>query len=214
MDIDAFFNQDLLARFTEDVAAAHDRLAALEAEAGEPSKQRADRLRRRLDRLEDTDVTLRVEVSGDGGGDYYLNVEDGELSVSDAPAESPVVWVTQTAEHFRAMHAEGMNALDLVGGGKPGKIPDPAVADRVRDLNVTLKIVLSGLAGGVEAATVIRLGEGNEVSTPAMTMHLDLADVKEMATGRLDPAQAFMAGKIRIDGDVSIAMRLASLGLG
>ena len=44
--------------------------------------------------------------------------------------------------------------------------------------------------------------------------YLDLADVREMLAGRLDPPQAFMAGKIRIDGDVSIAMRLASLGLG
>ncbi len=213
MDIAKFFTHEIPSRFAEDVAAARARLEELESLSDEESKRKAGKLDDRLDALEDTDVTLRVEITGDGGGDFFLNIESGELGVGDSAAEDPVVWVTQTSADFIAMHSVGMNAVDLVGGGKRGRIPNPGLADKVRDFEVTMNVVLEGLPDGAEAATLIRLGEGNENDDPIMTLRLALADVHEMIAGRLPPPQAFMAGKIRIEGDMSIAMKLASLAM-
>jgi len=43
------------------------------------------------------------------------------------------------------------------------------------------------------------------------TMALSLADFIEMAEGRLDGTMAFMSGKLKIQGDMGIAMKLAPL---
>jgi 2,4-dienoyl-CoA reductase (NADPH2) len=42
-------------------------------------------------------------------------------------------------------------------------------------------------------------------------MSLSAADMNEMLGGRLDPVKAFMGGRMKIDGDMSIAMKLAAL---
>jgi putative sterol carrier protein len=40
------------------------------------------------------------------------------------------------------------------------------------------------------------------------TLKLKLEDFLAMAEGRLDPTAAFMQGKLRIDGDMGVAMQL------
>ncbi len=36
-------------------------------------------------------------------------------------------------------------------------------------------------------------------------------DFKEIATGKLNPQMAFMMGKLRVAGDMSVAMQLGSI---
>ncbi len=43
------------------------------------------------------------------------------------------------------------------------------------------------------------------------TIHVSRADFEQIATGELDPTAAFMAGKLRVDGDVGVAMALQSV---
>lgn len=43
------------------------------------------------------------------------------------------------------------------------------------------------------------------------TLKLKLSDFIDMAEGRLDPTAAFMQGKLRIDGDMGVAMQLQSV---
>lgn len=44
-----------------------------------------------------------------------------------------------------------------------------------------------------------------------MTMTSTPGDLIEMLNGRLDPIKSFMSGRIQIDGDMTIAMKLAAL---
>ncbi len=44
-----------------------------------------------------------------------------------------------------------------------------------------------------------------------MTMSSTPNDLIEMLNGRLDPIKSFMSGRIQIDGDMTIAMKLAAL---
>ena len=46
---------------------------------------------------------------------------------------------------------------------------------------------------------------------PQTVMSLSAVDMNDMLGGRLDPVKAFMSGRMKIDGDMSIAMKLAAL---
>ena len=51
----------------------------------------------------------------------------------------------------------------------------------------------------------------NEDSDADCTVKVTMDDFKKIAGGELNPQMAFMMGKIRVEGDMSIAMQLGSI---
>ena len=47
--------------------------------------------------------------------------------------------------------------------------------------------------------------------TPVLTIIIDTQVFKDLSTGKLNPMAAYMQGKIRLTGDMSLAMRIANL---
>ena len=47
--------------------------------------------------------------------------------------------------------------------------------------------------------------------SPSITVFMDAGDFKGMVAGRLNPAMAFMSGKLKVKGDLSLAKKLQSL---
>lgn len=87
--------------------------------------------------------------------------------------------------------------------------------ERAVGVNATVRYDLTGEGGSMwttwiseEGCKVVE-GDGG-VETPTLTVTMDAADYIEMMAGRLDPMQAFMLGKIRINGDIMLATRLMS----
>ncbi|EAY31641.1 SCP2 sterol-binding domain-containing protein [Microscilla marina] len=57
--------------------------------------------------------------------------------------------------------------------------------------------------------------DGNDVSNEdkeaACTINMELSDFDAMMAGDLNPMEAFMGGKMQLDGDMNVAMQLSSL---
>ena len=51
----------------------------------------------------------------------------------------------------------------------------------------------------------------NEDKDADCTVKIDLQDFKDMLSGDLNPMGAFMGGKLKIEGDMGVAMKLSSL---
>lgn len=63
------------------------------------------------------------------------------------------------------------------------------------------KIHLDGVAGKVSS----------EDAAADTTIKVKLEDFVDMAGGKLDPTSAFMQGKLRVEGDMGVAMQLQSV---
>lgn len=212
-DFKKFFLEEIPEAFAGRVESLR---AAAEAAREGGNNEKADKLERKLEDLEDAEATLRMEITGDEGRDFYFNYYDGELWVADAAESEPIAWFTQSVADFDALQAAGVNPL--AGGDKAEKagtkglgLINPALADKVRDLDVVMKVVLSDLPSGGEGGLMIRLGSAATSSEPAATIRVAYNDFKEMASGAIAPPQAFMQGKIRVEGDMSLLMRLTAL---
>lgn len=51
----------------------------------------------------------------------------------------------------------------------------------------------------------------NEDGEADCTLTMSSADFEEMMSGDLDPTMAFMSGRLQVDGDMGVAMRLANV---
>ena len=51
----------------------------------------------------------------------------------------------------------------------------------------------------------------NDDSPADCTLVLSKADFEQMAQGQLDPTMAFMSGKLKVQGDMGVAMKLQPL---
>ncbi len=86
--------------------------------------------------------------------------------------------------------------------------------DKVGDLNTVILFDLSGEGGG---KWTLKLEDGKaevdegETAEPAMTLSMDGSDFVAMSNGELNAMQAFMQGKIKIAGDMGLAMKLQTI---
>jgi putative sterol carrier protein len=86
--------------------------------------------------------------------------------------------------------------------------------DRVAGMNGVFQFDLSGANGGVWHVALANgdghVGEG-PAENPGVTISMDSDDFVALTEGRLDGTMAFMSGKLKVKGDMGLAMKLQTL---
>jgi putative sterol carrier protein len=88
------------------------------------------------------------------------------------------------------------------------------VPEKAEGVNAIIQFDLSGDNGGLYwlriAEGACESGEG-QADNPKMTLRATADDYYAVVTGAMNPMQAFMSGKIKIQGDMSLAMKLQTM---
>ncbi len=94
------------------------------------------------------------------------------------------------------------------------KIPDYFIPEKATGVDATIQLHLTGEQGGDWAILIhnqnLEVVSG-EVSNPRLVLSGGAEDVLQILSGKMDGMRAFMQGKIKVQGDMSLAMKLAGM---
>lgn len=94
------------------------------------------------------------------------------------------------------------------------KMPGAFIPEKAAGLDAVIQFNFTGAEPG-EWYSVIKDGkvtvEKGTHASPKMTLTADSADYVKIFTGELDGMQAFMQGKLKLAGDLNLAMKLTQM---
>jgi hypothetical protein len=167
-----------------------------------------------LEAMRGVDATILVEVRGAGGGSFALNIRAGRMRSEERAAFAPFLTVVQDRAAFETLAREsGDSALALLGGlsGLSGELR--LTRKRVENLGQLRGAVHFSVTGDAGFALITHFGAGPVPDEPNASIAVDDDAYRELRSGKLDPGAAFMNGKIKVAGDMQLAMQLALAAL-
>ncbi len=94
------------------------------------------------------------------------------------------------------------------------KMPGAFIPEKAAGLDATIQFHFTGAEPGEWYAVIkndkVEVAQGTH-ATPKMTLTADSSDYVKILTGELDGMQAFMAGKLKLAGDLNLAMKLTQM---
>lgn len=104
-----------------------------------------------------------------------------------------------------------MSVQEIIAGLKAKVAADPG---KIATLNASYQFNVTGEGGGTYHATfengTYDIGEGPAASAKC-TVTISANDFIALVSGKLNPTTAFMTGKLKIAGDMSLAMKLQTV---
>ena len=95
-----------------------------------------------------------------------------------------------------------MDLAELTSRVQSAMGPGSGFTNKVKfDFGSVGKLFIDGAAGKVS----------NEDGAAEATVQVDFDDFQNIAAGKLDPMMAFMSGKLKVLGDMSVAMKLQQI---
>lgn len=94
------------------------------------------------------------------------------------------------------------------------ELPKHFQAEKAGNTNATIQFDLSGPEAGqyfVKIADGQVTPERGAAERPNLTLTADGTDVVKIFTGAMDPTAAFMSGKLKVKGDMGLALKLQTL---
>ena len=96
-----------------------------------------------------------------------------------------------------------------------GKMPSAFIPEKAQGVDAVIHFKFTGAEAGEWNATIkegkVAVVQGAPPKQANMTLTADSNDYVKIFTGELDGMQAFMQGKIKLGGDLNLAMKLMQM---
>ncbi len=169
------------------------------------------------------DESVGVRLYGDEGGTWRIRMREGDLSVEAGEFKNAALTLLQSCENWRGALWSGHGGpfgryaaklftpraaeiLDEIGNRTSGPL-DAKILGPLREINGRVAIVVTGGEGG-DWRVDLNFGTGKISDAPNTTISVTAADADALSSGEMKPLEAFMAGRIQVDGDVGFVMQL------
>jgi len=169
-----------------------------------PQQFRLIRPKRPPRELVGTELSLQYDIEGPGGGTWSIIVRDGrDLSVFASAYEKAAMTAKVSEEYVR----------DSFSGVVPPMLELEKLYEKdfpshlkvIGKLHGKLKVRMKLPNGKVHASEVIF----NKSEIPSVTMEMSVEDVWKMRNKKLDGRTAFIQNRIKVEGDILLALRLS-----
>lgn len=152
-----------------------------------------------------TDFTMQYLLTGAGGGDWAVTIKDGQLSTVKGKHDA-VITFTMSIDDWRdaVLSRNGASISLLLPQNKPGR---PDNSGRVKQMKGTVAQELARDGGDPLKIEMCF----NGAAAPRTVLKMKLADAIALQEGRLNGQEAFMTGRLRIEGDMAFMMQVAAL---
>jgi putative sterol carrier protein len=88
--------------------------------------------------------------------------------------------------------------------------PSPAALAEMQKLNGMIRMEVTGAEGG-DWSVAFKIGPGPIPEQATTTITMSAADAEALERGELDPMQAFMSGRMRVAGDMTLMMQMQAI---
>ena len=95
------------------------------------------------------------------------------------------------------------------------KMPGAFLPEKAQGVNATIHFKFTGTEAGEWNAKIadgkVEVAKGAPSGAATMTLTADSGDYVRLFTGELDAMQAFMQGKLKLGGDLNLAMKMMQM---
>ncbi len=165
-------------------------------------------------------------IEGAGGGTWAAGALDGNLSIAQGSSDTALIQVSISSDDARELLFGSVRdrTIDALGGQdrvsdqlSPGLyrflfLSTTEAATLREQVSGDLQIVIDDPDEFLEYTLTITFGsDAPQLASPRTTLRVAVDDWVQMAAGGVNPQQAFMQGKIRMEGDMALPMTLMTL---
>ena len=163
-----------------------------------------------LESMRAVNGSLCVEITGEGGAHYALNVENGRMTTSDSPRHPPFLTLIQDRAAFEKLANEAGGSVSAMLGALAGLRGDIRLTrKRMIDLEAVDGLIRYEVTGDAGFVVLSHFGSGPRPAAPQASIRLDAAAHADLRSGALDPQSAFLSGRVDVTGDMEKVMQLA-----
>jgi hypothetical protein len=163
---------------------------------------------------------LRLSLSGSDGGEWDMQIEDGELAVArrvrtmHVRGDDPDVWIRQSTSDFLAVifpHEDLFQFLPASADIVELLSPESQELELLHKLDGRIKFELEGRRRRRWAVDAAFGRSGMLAGRPRTTVIVDSSTCEKLAARTMNPLQALLAGRLRVEGDKTFAMQVLML---